>query len=152
MVALLDLAPCPNGICWYSGRIGSSTLILFSNGCDQIELSSQPCTDIISKQQTEEQHAGRLSWTHGQECGKRETGPSWDYKRLTAEVEKVAGSLNWVKVSCCKKNKSSIPGMSFAQVLNSAEYHLKVQAERRICPCTTAELINTDAWINNLSG
>ena len=35
-------------------------LILLSNGHDQIELSSQPHTDIISKQQTEQQHAGRL--------------------------------------------------------------------------------------------
>lgn len=69
-------------------------LILFSNGHDHIELSSQPYTDIISKQQTEEQHAGRLSWTLGQERGKRETSPRGDYNWLITEVEKVVRSLN----------------------------------------------------------
>lgn len=45
-------------------------LILFSNGHHQIELSSQPCTGIISKQQTEEQQ-DRLCRILGQERRKR---------------------------------------------------------------------------------
>lgn len=61
-----------NCVCWYSGKIGGLMLILFSNGHGQIELSSQPYTDIISTQP----HAGRLSWILGRECGKKRERPA----------------------------------------------------------------------------
>lgn len=43
------------------------------------ELSPRPWADIISKQQTEEQHAGRVIATLGQVRRRRETSPRGDY-------------------------------------------------------------------------
>lgn len=111
MIALLDLPSYPNCICWYSGKIWSLMLILFSNGRDQIELSSQPYTDIISKQRSEEQHDGRLHWILGQECRKRDPVPE--------EITTVS-YLHSVKIR-------AITGMCTAEGSNSRKWVMRAE-------------------------